>query len=137
MSGSTEWCCRRSDGASYSGCFPVLSRPARCCSVAWQEKRSKNRTTPLLVVGFAGRSQPGLIDHPTRPVGGPRIVRLERIVCRPTAGSVFPSWWRSGGTAVLPNWVVPFHWDDPAGLARFARSGQAGLVLQAYVVCPS
>ena len=105
----------------------VLSMPARCGSIAWQEMR--NRTTPLVVVGSAGSFQPGLIDQPTRPVGGPRVVRLERIVFRPTAGSVLPSWWRSGGTEVRPIWVMPFHWDDPAGLARLVRSGRVWVCL--------
>ena len=73
-------------------------------------------TTLLLVVGFAGRFQPGFIDHSTRPVGGPsgRSAGTDRVRrhlgcgrlavedCPPNHRPAVLA--RSVGT-VLPGWV--------------------------------
>ena len=92
----------------------VLSMPARCGSIAWQEMR--NRTTPLVVVvGSAGSFQPGLIDQPTRPVGGPGVVRLERIVFGVILGAAVLQSRTARRTIALPSWLVP--------LGRSCRAG--------------
>ena len=103
---------------------------ARWCEAeARQDDVSGYGAMPLLVVGFAQRVGAIRLDRASGRIGGRRVVRLERIVFRPTTGSVLPSGWRSGGTEVLPIWVMPFHWDDPARLARLVRSGRVWVCL--------
>lgn len=96
----------------------VLSRQGWHCSVARQEKMMRNGTTLLLVVGFAGRFQPGFIDHSTRPVGGPSVrsagtirwfgLRAVQPSCRRGLPTERRSWHlgtcRSTGT-LLPGWI--------------------------------
>lgn len=81
----------------------------------------RNGTTPLLVVGFAGRFQPGFIDRSTRSVGGPSVRSVGTMRC-----SVFG---RFGLPAVLdcrPN-GVPAVLGRCVPLERYCRAG-LGLV---------
>lgn len=108
-----------------------------CGRVAWQEKKKRNGTTPLLVVGFAGTCPPGWLDHSTWPVGGPsgRSAGTDRVPAQ--LGSGLPAveaCRRNVGPAVLGR-AVSMERPCRAGSVGSLRSGWVGL--PAAVVCPS
>jgi 3-oxoacyl-ACP reductase-like protein len=78
----------------------------------------RNGTTLLLVVGFAGRFQPGFIDHSTRSVGGPSGRSAGTIRCSVNGRFGLPAveaCWPNGVPAVL-GWCASLERSCRAGL---------------------